>query len=106
MTEFDQRDVATASESGPLRVNRAVMQLGEQRQLVYYWFQQRGRNITNEYLVKWFLLWDSLRINRSDGAMVRLITPIRGGESIEAAERRLAGFIDEVAPRLAQYVPN
>src|SRR5438034_8174067 len=40
------------------------------RSLVYYWFQQRGRDMTNEYLVKWYLFWDSLTRSRSDGAMV------------------------------------
>jgi exosortase D (VPLPA-CTERM-specific) len=53
------RDFATRTLDGlaidgqPLRVNRSVMELGNQRQLVYYWFQQRGRVITNEYMVKW-----------------------------------------------------
>ncbi len=107
MTEFDQREVPGVDWSGrPLRVNRAVIQMGEQRQLVYYWFQQRGRDITNEYAVKWFLLWDSLRINRTDGALVRLVTPLRTGESVAAADSRLAGFVQEIAPRLRGFVPD
>ncbi len=63
----------------PLKVNRVVIQQGSTRQLVYYWFQQRGRDITNEYLVKWYLFWDSLTRRRTDGALVRVITPIPPG---------------------------
>jgi EpsI family protein len=56
----------------PLNVNRVIIQKGDLRQLVYYWFQQRGRNMTNEYLVKWYIFWDALTRNRTDGALVRL----------------------------------
>jgi EpsI family protein len=67
-------------EGQPLRVNRTVIALGESRQLVYYWFQQRGRVLTNEYLVKWYLFWDSLTRNRSDGSLVRLIVSLPEGD--------------------------
>lgn len=107
MTEFDQHQVPGVTVAGhPLRVNRTVIQMGEQRQLMYYWFQQRGRSITNEYAVKWFLLWDSLRINRTDGALVRVITPLRAGEPMEDADARLAGFIAEAASDLGRYIPE
>ena len=55
-----------------LRVNRAVIRLGESRLLVYYFFKQRKRVLTNEYMVKWFLMWDAIARNRTDGALVRL----------------------------------
>jgi EpsI family protein len=90
----------------PLRVNRVVISRGEQRQLVYYWFQQRGRNITHEYAAKWFILVDQIRINRSDGAMVRLTTPIRRGEDEAQAESRLNAFAAELVPLLAAYIPG
>jgi EpsI family protein len=89
-----------------LRVNRAVIELGTQRQLVYYWFQQRGRVITNEYLVKWYLFWDSLTRQRSDGALVRLVTPVLPGDTIEAADARLTRFAQDAAPRLERHIPN
>jgi exosortase D (VPLPA-CTERM-specific) len=107
ISEFGTRGIPGIRRAGePLNVNRAVIQLGEQRQLVYYWFQQRGRDITNEYAVKWFLLWDSLRMNRTDGALVRLVTPLRKGEPIEAADRRLMDFALDAAPRLSGYIPD
>ena len=89
-----------------LTVNRVVIQQGSTKQLVYYWFQQRGRDITNEYLVKWYLFWDSLTRRRSDGALVRVITPIPQGEPIAAAEERLTGFTRQAVSKLSGFVPD
>lgn len=90
----------------PLRVNRAVIERGSERQLVYYWFQQRGRIITNEYLVKWYILVDALRMNRTDGALVRVVTPLASGEDLPAADRRLTDFVRSVQPGMRPYVPE
>jgi exosortase D (VPLPA-CTERM-specific) len=105
--EFGRFAVPEPGVNGaPLRVNRALIQQGASRQLVYYWFQQRGRSITNEYLVKWFLFVDALTRNRTDGALVRVVTPVAREENAAVADARLAGFIGAVVPRLEQYVPN
>ena len=107
MTQFNQVDVANVLVAGKqLRVNRVQIELGNRKQLVYYWFQQRGRVITNEYLVKWYLFIDSLTKQRTDGALVRLVTPLEIGEPIAQADSRLAEFAGQVAPRLEQYIPN
>ena len=90
----------------PLRVNRLLIKKGDNAQLVYYWFAQRGRNITNEYLVKWYLFWDALTKNRTDGALVRLTTPVKSGENIELADRRLAIFAEQIQPLMDKYVPR
>lgn len=90
----------------PLRVNRLIIEKGAQRQLVYYWFQQRGRIITNEYLVKWYLFWDAVTRNRSDGSLVRFITTLIPGETQAAADRRLTKFVNLAAPQLRPYVPD
>lgn len=97
-------DVAIGGE--PLRVNRVQIAFGESRQLVYYWFQQRGRIVTNEYAVKWFIFWDALTRNRTDGALVRLIVPQRPGQEIAELDRTLAAFAAEIAPLLPEYVPD
>ncbi len=93
-------------EIAPLRVNRALIQFGNQKQIVYYWFQQRGRVITNEYTVKWYLFWDSLTRNRTDGALVRLSMPYDQSRSDVEAERELIEFLRTVAPRLPAFVPG
>lgn len=90
----------------PLRVNRVLIEKGNQRQLVYYWFQQRGRVITNEFLVKWYLLWDGVIQNRTDGALVRLVTSAENAEAVVAAEQRLQEFAATAAPLLEAYVPG
>jgi exosortase D (VPLPA-CTERM-specific) len=107
ISSLDQVPVAGATGAlADMRVNRVLIELGNQKQLVYYWFQQRGRTITNEYVVKLFLFWDSLTRGRTDGALVRLVTPIRTGESMEAAEARLGEMTRSAVPRLASYVPD
>jgi exosortase D (VPLPA-CTERM-specific) len=107
LREFDQRtlqDVKIGSQ--PLRVNRTLIELGEQRQLVYYWFQQRGRIVTNEFAVKWYLFWDALTRHRTDGALVRLIVVLPRGSDEAAADRRLTGMAAHIAPTLARYIPD
>jgi len=104
---FDRRVLSRVSVNGsPLPVNRVLITHGGNKQLVYYWFQQRGRLITNEYLVKWYLLWDALTRNRSDGSLVRLITPIAPTGSEQRADEVLQEFARNVAPLLARYIPN
>lgn len=90
----------------PLYVNRTVIERAGDRQLVYYWFQQRGRLLTNEYLVKWYLFWDALTLNRSDGALVRLATPISEGEDIARGDVRLAALIAEASSELVAHIPG
>ncbi len=92
--------------SQTLRVNRALIQEGDQRELVYYWFEERGRVLTNEYLVKWYLLVDALVKHRTDGALVRLIVPITPGMSARDADHELQNFLTAVAPRLTPYIPG
>ncbi len=89
-----------------ITVNRAVIQKGEQRQLVYYWFDQRGRVLTNEIAVKWYILQDSISRKRSDGALLRLVTLVPPGQDIAEADRRLTGFLGTVAPLLKKHVPD
>lgn len=90
----------------PLTVNRVLIEKGEQRQLVYYWFQQRGRVITDEFLVKWYLLWDGVMLNRTDGAMIRLVTSAQNAEEVSAADQRLNEFAATVVPLLEPYIPG
>ena len=107
ITDLTQREVPGVSAAGhPLRVNRVLIQKGDNRQLVYYWFQQRGRIITNEYLVKWFLFWDALTRNRTDGALVRLVTYVGPGQSVEVADRQLGVFAASVTGPLEKYIPD
>jgi exosortase D (VPLPA-CTERM-specific) len=104
--DFDQRQLPVRINGQPLRVNRTLIELGNQRQLVYYWFQQRGRVVTNELAVKWYLFWDAVTRHRTDGAMIRVITSVPLGSSESDADRRLTEFVSLVAADLPRYVPN
>jgi exosortase D (VPLPA-CTERM-specific) len=86
-------------------LNRVLIAKGAQKQLVYYWFNERGMTIANEYLSKLYLLRDALIVNRTDGALVRLITPLYPGEPDGEADKRLQEFTRIVVPRLADYLP-
>jgi len=90
----------------PLTVNRTLIQHGRHKQLVYYWFQQRGRVITNEYLVKWYLFWDSLTKNRTDGALLRLTILLPENKTDEYGDKILQDFMRNVTPLLSEYIPN
>lgn len=107
VSEFGQRDLSPLQVVGhPLRVNRAVTEYGLQRQVVYYWFQQRGRVITNEYLVKWYLFIDSLRLHRADGALVRLVVVLRPDQTPADGDQELIEFASSVLPQLDSYIPD
>jgi exosortase D (VPLPA-CTERM-specific) len=105
ITNLERVELELDSFDAPLKVNRAIVQKGLNKQLVYYWFKQRGRDIANEYWMKWYLLVDSLAENRTDGSLVRLTTPIMPNEKEADAERRLNDFLSAVNPMMDNYVP-
>ena len=90
----------------PLHVNRALIQKDNQKQIVLYWFKQRDRIISNEYLVKLFLLWDGVSRGRTDGALVRIASLVGPGETEDIVDQRLLLFISAIEPELNRYVPD
>jgi EpsI family protein len=104
---FDQMEIEEGRPDGSaLAVNRALISLGDQKALVYYWFMQRGRYLTNEYLVKWYIFWDSLTRNRTDGAMVRVTVPVGNATELDAADLQAAEFIRAAHPKLYYHIPQ
>jgi EpsI family protein len=91
---------------GTFQVNRAVIQKGFSKQLVYYWFEQRGKRMTNDYAAKVSVIWDSLTIGRSDGAIVRFVTAIEPGETEDDAENRMLRLMDLSLKRMPKYIPQ
>ncbi len=106
ITDIERTTINVENRETPLNINRAIIQNGRNRQLVYYWFKQRGRDIANEYWMKWYLLTDSLQMNRTDGSLVRVVTPILPSEKDADAENRLQTFLADVDGMLDNYVPN
>jgi EpsI family protein len=89
-----------------IEVNRAFMEKQGAKQLVYFWYPMRGRVLTEPYQVKLTNFWDAVTRRRTDGALVRVITPVHKGERMIDAEVRLAGFVREVVPILDQFIPK
>jgi len=104
---FAQRTLPGVTIDGePLRVNRAMVEQGNQRELVYYWFVQRGRIIDSEFAVKWYLFWDAVTRHRTDGAMVRLMTALAPDGDESQGDRQLTDFASRVARELPRYIPK
>jgi EpsI family protein len=86
-------------------VNRYLIQKGVDRQLVLYWYQSHGRVVASEYWAKFYLVRDAIRLNRTDGALVRVIAPV--SESGEAqAERTAVAFVKDLFPALDPFLPG
>jgi EpsI family protein len=90
----------------PFPANRYVISKGGQRKLVLYWYWAHDRGVASEYWAKYYLIADAIRMNRSDGAMVRLVTPMLPGETSAAAQRRIEPFTAAVFPLLDQFIPR
>ena len=87
----------------PMSVNRVFIQKGLDKQLVLYWYQDRGRIITNEYWAKGYLVWDAMTRNRTDGALVRISLPVTGSEQQALAIG--AEFLQTSYPLMRDYLP-
>ncbi|MEP7242654.1 MAG: VPLPA-CTERM-specific exosortase XrtD [Gammaproteobacteria bacterium] len=106
IARIERRNLPSVAGSGPLAANRVVIQQGERKQVVYYWFQQRGRRITNEYMVKWYLFWDALTRHRTDGALVRFVAPLPRGVPEAEADAKIARLASALQPQIARYMPD
>jgi exosortase D (VPLPA-CTERM-specific) len=85
-------------------VNYMSMEQMGKRMVVYYWYLQRGRWLTSEYLNKFYMGFDNLTRRRTDGTLVRLITPAE--PNVEEARKRLDAFALQLAPVLPNFIPN
>ncbi len=90
----------------PFPVNRYVIAKEDSRQFVLYWYWAHDRGVASEYLAKFYLVADSIRMHRSDGALVRITTELLPGESASAAEHRIVPFAESVIPLLKIYIPS
>jgi EpsI family protein len=88
------------------RVGEYIIGNGEMRQFVIYWYQSHGRSVANEYMAKIYLVTDAIRLNRTDGALVRVTTPIGTREGTSAARARAEAFTAQLAPMLPRFIPD
>lgn len=90
----------------PFPVNRYVISKGGVRSIVIYWFWAHDRGVASEYWAKYYLVKDSIKMNRSDGSLIRFSVRMFPGETPDAAEQRLLPFIDLVLPLQNEYIPR
>ena len=88
----------------PIQANRYIVQKGNNKSLVYYWYQSRDRVVASEYTAKFYVVADAIRYNRTDTALVRVVVPINGDDSA-AAERLGQNFIQSLFKPLRQHFP-
>lgn len=87
-------------------VNRYIVAQGDEKQLVLYWYWAHDRAVASEYAAKFYLVTDSIRMHRSDGALVRLVAPVPSDGGVEATQNALIAFAGEVTSRIDAYVPR
>ena len=93
------REISIDARPSAVSANRLVIQKGLDRQLVIYWYQSHGRTIASEYASKAYLVLDSIRLHRSDAALVRVVTSADG-------DGAASDFIRALRPMLSRYIPD
>ncbi|MBB5339830.1 exosortase C-terminal domain/associated protein EpsI [Tunturiibacter gelidoferens] len=88
------------------KVGEYVISNGDIKQFVIYWYQAHGRSIPNEYRAKLYMVADAIRMNRTDGALVRVITQVLPSESLDSARERATQFTQLMAPNLPRFIPD
>lgn len=104
--QFAETDYVTVpTPTGQLAtINRVVVEKGLEKQVILYWYQDRGRIISSEYWAKVFMIWDALTKNRTDGSLVRLSIPVT--TTTDEALRTGIAFLQEAWPILYDYLPS
>jgi exosortase D (VPLPA-CTERM-specific) len=106
IAQLETLDVsAEFGEGRNFTLNRAVIQQGMERALVYFWYEQQGQRTASEFAAKLQLMTGKLTNGRQDSAIVRLITPIGADERLDIAEARLRETLEEVLKPLPRFVP-
>jgi EpsI family protein len=105
-TPLESSRIELARPGGAVKMNRYVLAKGLDRLLVLYWYQSHGRAVASEYWAKFYLVEDAIRMNRSDGALIRVSTPIAENESLRDAEQRGIAFTRDILPLLDNFIPR
>lgn len=95
-----------SSNGRPYQVGEYLIGNAGEKQVVLYWYLAHGRSIANDYVAKAYMMLDAIRWNRTDGALVRVVTPVGQSEPLAHAEQRAISFADQVTPLLPRFIPN
>jgi EpsI family protein len=103
--ESDPIVFAVPGRSEPIRSNRYLVAHGDEKSVVLYWYQSHNRIIASEFSAKFWLVTDSIRYRRSDSSLVRIIVPVRNGDTATATKSAVE-FAQAVFPDLAKQLPG
>lgn len=104
--ESEKTILLPGADGRKYQVGEYVITDGTQKQEVLYWYRAHGRSIASDYRAKLYMLLDAIRYNRTDGALIRVITPLIPGEPDGAAHTRAITFAGDVAAMLPAYIPD
>ncbi len=90
----------------PYQVGEYLISDGTSKEVVLYWYLAQGRSIANDYFAKAYMMLNAIRYNRTDGALIRVVTPLAPGETLATAEQRDIRFADRLVPLLPRFIPN
>ena len=101
----DPQIIEITTPSGrSFKANRYIVENGIYREAMIYWYQGRGRISASEYSDKINTIIDSVKLNRSDGAMIRVMASVGTDEA--AAFRAAADLSARLADSITPFVPN
>ncbi|WP_031496634.1 exosortase C-terminal domain/associated protein EpsI [Bryobacter aggregatus] len=104
-TVNDRIPLTLPGRSQPIEVNRYIVQRGESKSLVLYWYQSRDRAVASEYMAKLYTMLDAIRDNRTDTALVRVVVPLNGNDGDEKALAAAEDFVRSFYTPLLKYLP-
>lgn len=107
IAKLDQIESPVKNSAGEkFTLNRAIIQKGVNRMLVYYWYEQRGTRTSSMYEAKLQLMLGKFLYGRNDSAIVRLVTTIEQGDGEAGAEMRLQDGMAAVLKPLPRFIPG
>ena len=89
-----------------MQVGDYLISDGTSKAEVLYWYRSHGRNIASDYAAKFYVLLDSMRLNRTDAALIRIVVPLRSANDRAAAHDRAIWFAEQITPLLPPFIPD
>ncbi len=90
----------------PFQVGEYLISNGTSKDEVLYWYRSHGRSMASDYVAKLYTLVDSIRYNRTDAALIRVVVPLASGATRQAAHDRAVDFAQQLSPLLPAYIPD
>ncbi len=105
--QFMESDIVTLTMPGNVNIsiNKVLIQKGLDKQVILYWYHDRGRVVASEYWAKGYLVWDAMTKNRTDGSLVRISVPVKDG-TVERAYNQGLAFLHDMWPTLLDHMPD